>query len=64
LLARIQPLFEPATLEAFRRVVIEGQKPRQAATALGLTVNAVLIAKSRVLRQLRRELKGLTDLSD
>ena len=64
LLARIQPLFEPATLEAFRRVVLEGQKPRDVASALGLTVNAVLIAKSRVLRQLRRELKGLTDLSD
>jgi len=64
LLARIQPLFEPATLEAFRRVVLEGQKPRDVAAALGLTVNAVLIAKSRVLRQLRRELKGLTDLSD
>jgi RNA polymerase sigma-70 factor (ECF subfamily) len=64
LLARIQPLFEPATLEAFRRVVIDGQKPREVATALGLSVNAVLIAKSRVLRQLRRELKGLTDLSD
>ncbi len=62
LLARIQPLFEPATLEAFRRVVLEGQKPREVAAALGLTVNAVLIAKSRVLRQLRRELKGLTDL--
>jgi RNA polymerase sigma-70 factor (ECF subfamily) len=62
LLARIQPLFEPATLEAFRRVVIEGQKPREVAAALGLTVNAVLIAKSRVLRQLRRELRGLTDL--
>ncbi len=62
LLARIQPLFEPATLEAFRRVVLEGQKPRDAAAALGLTVNAVLIAKSRVLRQLRREMKGLTDL--
>lgn len=62
LLARIQPLFEPATLEAFRRVVLEGQKPRDVAAALGLTVNAVLIAKSRVLRQLRREMKGLTDL--
>ena len=64
LLARIEPLFEPATLEAFRRVAIEGQKPRDAAAALDLSVNAVLIAKSRVLRQLRQELKGLTELSD
>ena len=64
LLARIEPLFEPASLAAFRRVVIDGQKPRDVAAELGLSVNAVLVAKSRVLRQLRRELKGLTDLSD
>jgi len=64
LLARIEPMFEPVTLEAFRRVAIEGQTPREAAAALGLSVNAVSIAKSRILRQLRRELKGLTDLSD
>jgi len=63
-LARIEPLFEPASLAAFRRVVIDGQKPRDVAAELGLSVNAVLVAKSRVLRQLRRELKGLTDLSD
>jgi RNA polymerase sigma-70 factor (ECF subfamily) len=63
LLARIEPMFEPGTLEAFRRTVIQGQKARDAAAALGVSANAVLIAKSRVLRQLRRELKGLTDLS-
>lgn len=63
LLARIEPLFDPATLASFRRVVLEGTKPRDVAAALGLSVNAVLIAKSRVLRQLRRELKGLTELS-
>lgn len=64
MLVRIRPQFAPPTLEAFRRVVLQGQKPREAAAALGLSVNAVLLAKSRVLRQLRRELKGLTDLSD
>jgi RNA polymerase sigma-70 factor, ECF subfamily len=64
LLARLEPLFESTTREAFRRVVIEGQKPREVALALGLSINAVLIAKSRVLRQLRRELNGLTDFAD
>ena len=61
LLARVAPLFEPPTLEAFRRTVLEGRKPRDVAAELGLSVNAVLLAKSRVLRQLRREMDGLTD---
>lgn len=59
LLQLIGPQFEPTTLEAFRRVVLEGQKPADVAAALGLTVNAVLLAKSRILRQLRREMDGL-----
>ncbi|MCL4205080.1 MAG: RNA polymerase sigma factor [Pirellulaceae bacterium] len=64
LLARIAPLFEPATVAAFRGTVLDGQKPREVAAALGLTVNAVLIAKSRVLRELRREMGGMTELCD
>jgi len=31
------------------------------AAALGITANAVYLAKSRVLRRLRRELEGLLD---
>jgi hypothetical protein len=31
------------------------------ADELGMTANAVLIAKSRVLRRLREEARGLTD---
>jgi RNA polymerase sigma factor (sigma-70 family) len=64
LLARLEPLFEPSTREAFRRVVLEGRPARDVAAELGLSVNAVLLAKSRILRQLRLELKGLTDLAD
>ena len=59
LLELIGPQFEPLTLDAFRRVVLEGQKPAQVAATLGLSVNAVILAKSRVLRQLRREMDGL-----
>jgi RNA polymerase sigma-70 factor (ECF subfamily) len=60
LLELIAPQFEPATVDAFRLVVMEGQKPAGVAATLGLSINAVLLAKSRVLRQLRRELDGLT----
>jgi RNA polymerase sigma-70 factor (ECF subfamily) len=61
LLDWIAPQFEPATCEAFRRVVVLGEAPAEAAAALGLSVNAVLIAKSRVLRALRREIGELMD---
>lgn len=61
LLARLEPLFEATTREAFRRVVIEGRPAREVAAELDISVNAVLLAKSRILRQLRLEMQGLTD---
>jgi RNA polymerase sigma factor (sigma-70 family) len=51
----VQPAFDPATWEAFRRFGIEGLPAAQVAAELGLTVNAVTLAKSRVLRRLRDE---------
>lgn len=51
--------FEPATLRAFRMVVFEDTRPADAAAALGLSPNAVLLAKSRVLKWLRQESEGL-----
>jgi RNA polymerase sigma-70 factor, ECF subfamily len=61
LMELIAPLFEPTTLAAFRRVALEGVTPAQAAEELGLSFNAVLIAKSRVLSRLRQEAEGLID---
>ncbi len=53
--------FENRTWEAFRRVVVEEQSPSEVAGALGVSVQAVYKAKSRVLRRLRQELDGLTE---
>jgi RNA polymerase sigma-70 factor (ECF subfamily) len=61
LLERIEAEFEPATWQAFRRVAIEGAAPRDVAAELGISVNAIFIAKSRILRRLREEMRGLTD---
>jgi RNA polymerase sigma-70 factor, ECF subfamily len=61
LLELLEPEFEPSTWRAFRRVVLDGVKAAEVAKELGLSVNAVFIAKSRVLRRLRQELRGLTD---
>jgi RNA polymerase sigma-70 factor (ECF subfamily) len=51
----------PVTWEAFRRHAREGEPAVQVAEALGLSLNAVLLAKSRVLKRLRQELAGLVE---
>jgi RNA polymerase sigma-70 factor (ECF subfamily) len=61
LMELIAPLFEPTTLAAFRRVAVEGVAPARAAEELGVSHNAVLVAKSRVLNRLRQEAEGLID---
>jgi RNA polymerase sigma factor (sigma-70 family) len=61
LLERVCPEFTEPTWKAFRRTALDGVSPRQTAAELGLTVNAVLIAKSRVLARLRQEAGNLLD---
>jgi RNA polymerase sigma-70 factor (ECF subfamily) len=61
LLAMIEPHFSPSTWQAFRRVVLDGARPDTVAAELGLSVNAVFIAKSRVLQRLREEGRILLD---
>lgn len=55
-LESIQCEFEQSSWQAFWRVVIGGQSPGDVATDLGLSVNAVYLAKSRILRRVREEL--------
>ncbi|MBA4188802.1 MAG: RNA polymerase subunit sigma-70 [Planctomycetaceae bacterium] len=49
------------TRQAFLRVVIDRQDPAAVASDLGLTVNAIYLAKSRILRRLREEFAGLLE---
>jgi RNA polymerase sigma-70 factor (ECF subfamily) len=51
---------EPTRL-AFLRVVIDRDDPVDVARDLGLTVNAVYLAKSRIRKRLREEFSGLLD---
>lgn len=53
--------FAPATWQAFRRQVIDGLAPAEVAAEVGLSLNAVILAKSRVLKRLRAELRGLVE---
>jgi RNA polymerase sigma-70 factor (ECF subfamily) len=55
-LEMIRAEFEERTWEAFWRVAVEGQSPKDVAAEFGVTASAVRLAKSRVLRRLREEL--------
>jgi RNA polymerase sigma-70 factor (ECF subfamily) len=57
-LALIRGEFAEATWQAFWRVVVEGQAPADVAADLGMTRNAVYIARCRILHRLR---EGLGD---
>ncbi len=61
LLESIRFEFQPATWHAFEAVVRQARAAADVAAELGLTVNAVLIAKSRVLKRLREKAAGLVD---
>ena len=63
LMRLVEPSFAPSTWLAFYRVAIEGNRPDQVATELGISVNTVFIAKSRVLSRLRQEAEGLVESS-
>jgi RNA polymerase sigma-70 factor (ECF subfamily) len=57
----MQTEFEPATWQACWQLVVEGRPAAEVARQLDLSINAVYLAKSRVLARLRRELAGLLD---
>jgi RNA polymerase sigma factor (sigma-70 family) len=60
LLALIEPDFSPTTWQAFRRLM-DGAKAKGIAADLGISANAVYLAKSSVIKRLREEIEGLTD---
>jgi RNA polymerase sigma-70 factor (ECF subfamily) len=57
----MQVEFQPHTWRACYACVVDGRAPAEVARELGITLNAVYLAKSRVLRRLHQELHGLLD---
>ncbi len=53
--------FGERTWQAFWRVAVEEHRPGDVALDLGMSLNAVYLAKSRVLRRLREEFAGLVE---
>ncbi len=60
-LERVRVDFTSTTWEAFTRQVVEGRPARDVASELGISRNAALVAKSRVLSRIRAELTGLVE---
>jgi RNA polymerase sigma-70 factor (ECF subfamily) len=61
LMQRVKGDFNPVTWQAYHRYALEGEPAAQVAEALGLSLNSVLLAKSRVLKRLRQEAAGLVE---
>ncbi len=63
LLELSRPKFSAETWEVFTRVAIQGERADLVAAETGISLNAVFIAKSRVLSKLREEAAGLVESS-
>ena len=61
LLKLAESSFSRSTWLAFRRQALDGLRAAAVAAELGMTVNAALLAKSRVMARLRREGRLLLD---
>ena len=55
----VQAEFEDRSWQAFWRTTVDEVPTEQVASELGMSVNAVRLAKSRVLRRLREQLDAL-----
>lgn len=60
-LIQLRGEFEPKSWQAFWRTTVDDQPSPAVAAELGMTANAVRMAKSRVLRRLREELGDLVE---
>jgi len=57
---QVRPDFETSTWDAFWQTAVEGRKPQDVAAALGISVGAVYIAKSRVQARLKERVRELS----
>ena len=57
----VRPDFAAATWTAFSRFVLDGRPAPEVARELGVSANAVYLARNRVLTRVREELAGLLD---
>ena len=59
--AIVQKTVQPTTWKAFQKHVINGEEVSQVAEDLNVSVNVVLLAKSRLTRRIREEIRGMVE---
>jgi DNA-directed RNA polymerase specialized sigma24 family protein len=62
-MARVRGRVAPQTWGAFQRVALDGQSGADAGRALGMPVAHVFVARHRVQKMLRREVRRLEETS-
>lgn len=60
---KVRPQFRPPTWQAFWQTMVEGREARAVAAALGLSLGAVYIARSRVLARIREQIQQIDERS-
>jgi RNA polymerase sigma factor (sigma-70 family) len=58
---RVRGQVQPATWQAFWQTAVEGKSGQETAAALGMTVAAVYLAKSRVMARLKEQVRELRE---
>ncbi|PQO42520.1 RNA polymerase subunit sigma-24 [Blastopirellula marina] len=61
LLDEVRPSFTDNTWQAFQRFALDGLSADEVSQELGISVNAVFVAKSRILSRLRHRGQGLIE---
>jgi DNA-directed RNA polymerase specialized sigma24 family protein len=57
----VEQEFEPSSLQAFRRLALDGASGAAVAQDLGISVASAYQAKSRILHRIRQEAEGLIE---
>ena len=63
-LERVAKEVEPATFQAFELYAVESRRPAAVAELLGLSVDSVYLAKSRIIRRIREMLERMEHEGD
>ena len=56
---KVRDDFESSSWQAFWRTAVDGQSGKEVAAALGLSIGAVYIAKSRILSRIKEQIQQL-----
>ena len=58
---QVRPAVQPVTWQAFWLTAVEGKSGKEVAAALGMSVAAVYLAKSRVMARLKEKIRQVEE---